>query len=123
VGPAEVESALVSHPAVAEAAAVGIPDPIKGERLVCVCVLTAGATAGATLEQELKEWVRNAMGPALKPDAIVFLDELPRTRNGKVMRRVIRAVYAGEDPGDLSALDNAAVIDRLRRKRTDERRT
>jgi acetyl-CoA synthetase len=114
VGPAEVESALVAHPAVAEAAAVGVPDPIKGERLVCVCVLTAGANAGATLEQELKEWVRNAMGAALKPDAIVFLDQLPKTRNGKVMRRVIRAVYAGEDPGDLSALDNAGVLDQLR---------
>jgi acetyl-CoA synthetase len=114
VGPAEVESALVAHPAVIEAAAVGVPDEVKGERLVCVCVLTPDASAGAALERDLREWVRNAMGPALKPDAVVFVDQLPKTRNGKVMRRVIRAIYAGEDPGDLSSLDNAAALDQLR---------
>jgi acetyl-CoA synthetase len=116
VGPAEIESTLVAHPAVAEAAAVGVPDHLKGERLVCVCVPAAGAHAGPALEQELTAWVRKAMGPALTPDAIVFLDQLPKTRNGKVMRRVIRAVYAGDDPGDLSALDNAGVLDELRGK-------
>ena len=114
VGPAEIESALVAHPAVAEAAAVGVPDAIKGERLMCVCVLGPGASASTALEQELKEWVRSAMGPALKPDAIVFVAQLPKTRNGKVMRRVIRAVYAGEDPGDLSSLDDPAVLAQLR---------
>ena len=115
VGPAEVESVLVAHPAVAEAAAVGIPDEIKGERLMCVCVLSDGSSAGPALEQELKDWVRNAMGPALKPDAIEFVSQLPKTRNGKVMRRVIRAVYAGQDPGDLSALDDPRVLDELRK--------
>ena len=115
VGPAEVESVLVAHPAVAEAAAVGIPDEIKGERLMCVCVLSEGSSAGPALEQELKDWVRNAMGPALKPDAIEFVSQLPKTRNGKVMRRVIRAVYAGQDPGDLSALDDPRVLDELRK--------
>ena len=115
VGPAEVESVLVAHPAVAEAAAVGIPDEIKGERLMCVCVLSGGSIAGPALEQELKDWVRHAMGPALKPDAIEFVSQLPKTRNGKIMRRVIRAVYAGQDPGDLSALDDPRVLDELRR--------
>ena len=114
VGPAEIESVLVAHPAIAEAAAVGIPDSIKGERLVCVCVLRNGTNADAALEQELKDWVRNAMGPALKPEVIKFVSQLPKTRNGKVMRRVIRAIYAGEDPGDLSALENAGVLDQLR---------
>ncbi len=114
VGPAEIESVLVAHPAVAEAAAVGVPDDIKGERLLCVCVLRAGATPGAALEQELKDWVRDAMGPALKPDAVRFVDRLPKTRNGKVMRRVIRAICAGEDPGDLSALEDAGALDQLR---------
>jgi acetyl-CoA synthetase len=114
VGPAEIESVLVAHTAVAEAAAVGIPDDVKGERLMCVCVLTPGAIAGAALEHELKDFVRNAMGPALTPDAIKFVDRLPKTRNGKVMRRVIRAISAGEDPGDLSALEDAAILDQLR---------
>jgi len=114
IGPAEVESVLVAHPAVAEAAAVGIPDEIKGERLVCVCVPGADASAGPALEQELKDWVRTAMGPALKPDAVIFVGQLPKTRNGKVMRRVIRAVYSGQDPGDLSALEDAGVLDQLR---------
>lgn len=114
VGPAEIESVLVSHPAIAEAAAVGIPDPIKGERLMCVCVLRNGADADAALEQELKDWVRNAMGPALKPEVIKFVGQLPKTRNGKVMRRVIRAICSGENPGDLSALEDAGALDQLR---------
>ena len=114
VGPAEIESVLVAHPAVAEAAAVGVPDDIKGERLLCVCVLRAGMPASPALEQELRDWVRNAMGPALKPHAVRFVDRLPKTRNGKVMRRVIRAICAGEDPGDLSALEDAGALDQLR---------
>jgi acetyl-CoA synthetase len=115
VGPAEVESVLVSHPAVAEAAAVGVPDTLTGERLTCVCVLRDGVAAEPALEQELKEFVRKAMGPALKPDAVRFVDRLPKTRNGKVMRRVIRAVCAGEDPGDLSAIEDVSALDQLRR--------
>jgi acetyl-CoA synthetase len=114
VGPAEIESVLVAHPAVGEAAAVGVPDDIKGERLLCVCVLRSGAAPGTALEQELKDWVRDAMGPALKPDAVRFVDRLPKTRNGKVMRRVIRALCTGEDPGDLSALEDAGALDQLR---------
>ena len=114
VGPAEIESVLVAHAAVAEAAAVGVPDNVKGEKLVCVCVLRDSESGDAALENELKDWVRQAMGPALKPDAIRFVDRLPKTRNGKVMRRVIRAICAGEDPGDLSALDDADALDQLR---------
>jgi acetyl-CoA synthetase len=108
VGPAEVESVLVSHPMVEEAAAIGIPDEIKGEKLICFCVLSAGARQGPALEQELNDLVQQAMGHALKPAAVRFVAGLPKTRNGKVMRRVIRAIYAGQDPGDLSALDDAS---------------
>jgi acetyl-CoA synthetase len=115
VGPAEIESVLVAHSAVAEAAAVGLPDAIKGERLVCVCVLRPGTPHTSELEQELQDAVRNAMGPALKPDAVRFVSQLPKTRNGKVMRRVIRAVYSGEDPGDLSSLDDPAILDQFRK--------
>jgi acetyl-CoA synthetase len=108
VGPAEIESVLVAHPAVREAAAIGAPDQIKGEKLICFCVLKAGATGDTALEHELKDKVKHAMGNALKPDAVRFVDDLPKTRNGKIMRRVIRAIYAGEDPGDLSGLDDAS---------------
>lgn len=108
VGPAEIESVLVAHPAVREAAAIGAPDHIKGEKLICFCVLKSGTTGDAALEHELKDRVKHAMGNALKPDAVRFVDDLPKTRNGKIMRRVIRAIYAGEDPGDLSGLDDAS---------------
>jgi acetyl-CoA synthetase len=114
IGPAEVESALVAHPAVKEAAAIGVPDETKGEKLICFCVLNDDAIGGATLEQELKDHVKHAMGSAMKPDAVRFVDELPKTRNGKIMRRVIRAVYLGEDPGDLSALEHPAGLEQLR---------
>jgi acetyl-CoA synthetase len=108
VGPAEIESVLVAHPMVEEAAAIGVPDEIKGEKLVCFCVLKTDGHPDATLEQDLKDRVKDAMGHALKPDAVRFVHELPKTRNGKVMRRVIRAIYTGHDPGDLSALDDAS---------------
>ena len=62
----------------------------------------------------MKDWVRDAMGPALKPDAVRFVDRLPKTRNGKVMRRVIRAICTGKDPGDLSALEDTGALDQLR---------
>jgi acetyl-CoA synthetase len=114
IGPAEIESVLVSHPAVVEAAAVGLPDAIKGERLMCACVLSPGTAGTSALEQELKDRVKNAMGPALKPDAIRFVTQLPKTRNGKVMRRLIRAVSSGDDPGDVSSLDDPAILDQFR---------
>jgi acetyl-CoA synthetase len=114
IGPAEIESVLVGHPAISEAAAVGVPDDITGEKIVCVCVASAGTTPGPELERELIEWVKQAMGSALKPSAIKFVDALPKTRNGKVMRRVIRAIYIGEDPGDLSALEHPQSLDQLR---------
>jgi len=115
VGPAEIESVLVAHPAVSEAAAIGLPDDVKGEKLTCVCVVSPHEAAGPPLEQELTAFVRRAMGPALAPQAVKFVDELPKTRNGKVMRRVIKAVLAGVDPGDLSALEHPGTLDELRR--------
>jgi acetyl-CoA synthetase len=114
IGPAEVESVLVGHSSISEAAAVGVPDAITGEKLICVCVVRDGATAGPELDRELIDRVKHAIGSALKPAHVKFVDALPKTRNGKVMRRVIRAVYLGEDPGDLSALENAAVLKNLR---------
>jgi acetyl-CoA synthetase len=114
VGPAEVESLLVGHPDVKEAAAVGVHDEIRGEKLICFCVLTERSRDLRAVEQELKDLVAGAMGHSLRPAAVKFVDELPKTRNGKIMRRVIRAIYEGENPGDLSALENAGALDQFR---------
>lgn len=115
LGPAEVESVLVGHPAVSEAAAIGIPDPIKGEALVCFCVLKPGEWASEELREELKNRVAQHLGKALKPGVLKFVSDLPKTRNAKVMRRVIRAAYLGHDPGDLSALENPQTVDEVRK--------
>ncbi len=113
VGPAEIESVLVSHPAVSEAAAIAVPDPLKGESIVCFCVLKAGLARRARLDEELKDRVAQDLGKPLKPAAIKFVGDLPKTRNAKIMRRVIRAAYLGEDPGDLSALENPEAVEEI----------
>lgn len=114
VGPAEVESILVHHPAVLEAGAIGIPHPVKGSALVCFAVLRPGVHASSDLAGGLKELVAAEMGKALKPDALVFVPDLPKTRNAKVMRRVLRAAYLGQPAGDLSALVNPEVVEQIR---------
>jgi acetyl-CoA synthetase len=110
VGPAEVESVLVSHPAVLEAAAIGVPDELKGSALIVFCVPQPGAQAEEALAAELKELVSAQLGKPLKPETIFFVPALAKTRNAKVMRRVIRAAYLGEDPGDLTALENPGAL-------------
>ena len=112
VGPAEVESLLVAHDKVAEAAVIGVPDEIKGTAMVAFCVLSGEVES--ELEPELKELVAKDMGKPLSPSRIYFVSSIPKTRNGKVMRRVIRAAFLGEDPGDLSALENPSVIEEIR---------
>jgi acetyl-CoA synthetase len=114
LGPAEVESILVAHPAVAEAAAIAVPDPTKGNEVVCFCVLKPGHEASDELREALKERVAAGLGKPLKPREIKFVRDLPKTRNAKVMRRVIRAAYLGNDPGDVSSLENAAAVDEIR---------
>jgi acetyl-CoA synthetase len=106
VGPAEVESVLVGHRAVAEAAAIGVPHEIKGETVICFAVLRPGQAASEPLRAALVEMVVQAMGKAIKPERVFFAAELPKTRSAKIMRRVIRAIYLGKEPGDLSSLDN-----------------
>ncbi len=119
LGPAEVESILVGHPAVVAAAAIGVPDPLKGEELVCFCVLQSEGFSD-TLADELKALVALELGKPLQPRDVCFLSDLPKTRNAKVMRRVARTAYLGEDPGDLSALVNPQVVEEIRQKRPDE---
>lgn len=128
VGPAEVESLLVAHEAVAEAAVIGVPDELKGTAMIAFCVLRSAVVSTASsnetnaneppalesLEAELKNTVAEAMGKPLKPNRVLFVSALPKTRNAKVMRRVIRAAFLGEDAGDLSSLENPAAVDEIR---------
>jgi len=118
LGPAEVESALVAHPAVAEAAAIGVPDPVKGEALVVFVVLKPGVSDSPELRQALAHRVAEDLGKALAPHAVEIVSELPKTRNAKVLRRVVRSVYLGTDPGDLSSLENHGAIDAIGQTRT-----
>jgi acetyl-CoA synthetase len=114
VGPAEVESAASAHPAVVEAAAIGVPHAVKGESIVVVCTLRRGETADEDLAAAVGRRVVADLGKTLKPEAVVFVPALPKTRSGKIMRRVVRAAYLDLDPGDLSALDDPATIEAIR---------
>ncbi len=114
LGPAEVESVLVAHPAVREAAAVGVPDALKGSALVCFVVLSAGHIPNVALAEELRARVAAELGKPLMPKAVRFVSDLPKTRNAKLMRRVVRSAYLGEDLGDTSSLVNPEVIAELR---------
>ncbi len=121
LGPAEIESALANHPWVVESAAIGVPDPIKGTALVIFCVPRhaagsnqAGNSNPETIRQELVQMIIKQMGKPLAPKALYFVTDLPKTRNAKVMRRMIRAAYLGLDLGDTSSLVNPDVLDEIR---------
>jgi acetyl-CoA synthetase len=105
LGTAEIESALVAHPAVAEAAAIGLPHEVKGEGIHCYVILKAGYTPSEALAEELRQHVAQLIGPIARPEAIHFVDKLPKTRSGKIMRRVLRARALGLPEGDLSTLE------------------
>jgi acetyl-CoA synthetase len=105
---------LVSHPAVAEAAAIGVPDALKGESLWCVCVPAAGRSSGRGRVDELRALVARELGSPFRPARVVFVDVLPRTRSGKVVRRIVRSIACGEQPGELSGLDNPEALAALR---------
>jgi len=110
VGPAEVESVLVGHPAVVEAAAVGVPHDVKGEAVVCFVTLRPGECASESIRAELGDRIVRQLGKALQSERVLFVQDLPKTRSGKIMRRVIRAAFLGTDPGDLSSLDNPEAV-------------
>ena len=109
-----MESILAGHPAVAESAAVGVPDPIKGQSIVCVVQLRDGVSGGQDLKEELRTRVARELGKGFKPTAVYFLPDLPRTRSSKILRRMLGAVLRGDDPGDLSNLANPAALEALR---------
>jgi acetyl-CoA synthetase len=105
LGTAEVESALVSHPAVAEAAVIGLSHEVKGQAIHCYCLLRQGFKASPELEEEVKAHVATHLGPIVRPEKITFVDTLPKTRSGKIMRRVLKARAQGLPEGDVSTLE------------------
>ncbi len=114
LGTMEVESALVSHPAVAEAAVVGRPDELKGQAIVAFVTLEAGTAASPELREELRRHVTREIGAIARPDELRFADALPKTRSGKIMRRLLRNVASGQDlTGDVSTLEDRSVIEKL----------
>ncbi len=119
LGTAEIESSLVSHPAVSEAAVVGYPHEIKGEAIYAFASLKEGVKKSAELKAELVEHVRNTIGPIAKPEKLQFADALPKTRSGKIMRRILRKIAAGdvEDLGDTTTLADPSVVDVLVKER------
>ena len=119
VGPAEVESVLAGHQAVLESAAIGVPDELKGSEVVCFCVLRPGHEPSSSLSSELRELVAQALGRPLKPREVLFVSDLPKTRNAKVMRRVVRAAYQGQDLGDLSSLENPDAVKEIAAARSE----
>ena len=114
MGSAEIEHALVQHPSVSESAVVGFPHPIKGEGLFCYVVLKNGGVS-TTVLAELRQQVRNSIGPVATPDIIIFCSGLPKTRSGKIMRRILRKLAHGQGDqlGDVSTLADPAVVDEL----------
>ena len=105
LGTAEVESALVSHPAVAEAAAIGLPHEVKGQAIHAYCLLRQGFKASEELADEVTSHVAKHLGPIVRPERVIFVDSLPKTRSGKIMRRVLKARAQGLPEGDISTLD------------------
>jgi acetyl-CoA synthetase len=110
IGPAELESAAVGHPAVREAAAIGVPHEVKGETAWIFCCLLPGAEA---TEAEVAAHVADELGKAFKPDRVFFVDALPKTRSAKIVRRAVKATALGTDPGDLSSLENPESLESI----------
>jgi acetyl-CoA synthetase len=115
IGPAEIESAAVAHAAVTEAAAVGVPHDVKGEVAWVFCVLRPATEPSSELEAEVAAAVAAELGKAFRPDRVVFVPALPKTRSAKIVRRAVRAAALGDDPGDLSSVENPEALDEIGR--------
>ena len=114
IGPAEVESAAVAHPLVIEALAVGVPHELKGESIALFAVVREGMEQGEALASAIGETVVTHLGKSFKPGAVHLVPSLPKTRNGKILRRLARAAYLGLDPGDISSLEDPATLEPIR---------
>ncbi|WP_439825424.1 acetate--CoA ligase [Aeromonas caviae] len=121
MGTAEIESALVAHPKIAEAAVVGVPHEIKGQGIYAYVTLIAGAEPSRELHKEVQEWVRKEIGAIATPDVIHWAEGLPKTRSGKIMRRILRKIATGETDslGDISTLADPGVVDKLIREKSE----
>jgi acetyl-CoA synthetase len=115
IGTYELESILVSHKAVAEAAVVGSPDPVKGEVPVAFVTLREGFTRTKELEEELKQWVRDKYGSIAVPTQVFFVSKLPKTRSGKIMRRLLIAILTNKPLGDITTLEDEAAVEEARK--------
>jgi acetyl-CoA synthetase len=119
IGPAEFESAAVEHPAVVECAAIGVPDEVKGESVWCFCILVPGIKETEGLRSEIKAVIAGELGKAFRPAQVRFVEELPKTRSAKILRRAIRAKVLGEDLGDLSSLENPSALEGIEKSLPD----
>jgi acetyl-CoA synthetase len=128
IGTMELESAAVSHPALSEAAAVAKPHAVKGESIIIFAILRKGYTPTETLKKDLREHIRKVIGPIATPEEIYFVNSLPKTRSGKIMRRVLKSVLLGMPIGDVSTLEDKASVEEVKKayeelKRLIEKRT
>ena len=110
IGTAELESCIVAHSSVAESAACGIPDEVKGEVIISFVVLKEGMSSSPELEKEIVEKIRNDIGAIATPKQIYFVSKLPKTRSGKIMRRLLKAIASNEKIGDVSTLEDGAAV-------------
>jgi acetyl-CoA synthetase len=110
----EIESALVDDPKVAESAVVSRPDPQVGEAIVAFVTLKAGVVGDEAMARELREHVAQMIGKIARPHALIFTDDLPKTRSGKIMRRLLRDVAHGRELGDVTTLANSEVVEQIR---------
>jgi acetyl-CoA synthetase len=117
VGPAEIESVLIEHDAVNRAAVVGVDDDTTGTAVVAYVVLEDGVESSEELREELRELVGDEQGKPFRPRELKFVSEFPKTQSGKIIRRAIAAVHQGEDPGDLSSIENPDALDEIREAR------
>ena len=115
IGTTELEDAAIEHPAVAEAAVTAKPDEVKGEGIVLFVTLKEGISASSGLRKELVRHLRQVIGPVASPDEVHFVDSLPKTRSGKIMRRVLKAVASGQSLGDLTTLENEASVEEVKK--------
>jgi acetyl-CoA synthetase len=115
IGTVEIEDAAVSHPAVAEAGVASIPDPIKGDAIVIFTILKEGFSPSPALKAEIKELIRKSIGPVATPEEIYFVSKLPKTRSGKIMRRILRAVATSASIGDLTTLEDESSIEEVKK--------
>jgi acetyl-CoA synthetase len=121
IGPAEYESIVVDHESVAEAAAIGVPDPVKGEQVWVLCIMAPGRRASDRLRDVLADMVGDRLGKAFKPSQVYFVRQLPKTRSAKIVRRAVRAAALGEELSDVSSIENVDSLAKITKAVAEQR--